>query len=479
MSRKAAPTDVLVVGSGIAGIIAAIEARKQGVDVLIVTEGMTGRRGASFFSASPVRGIDASPEGDRQSIETHFREIVAAGLGYADETLARILAEEAPARLRELVESAGVAPRPGRFRGCFSDHPRTVQFDNLPALQKALNHCIAVAGIRVIEECAVTKLIVKNGVIVGASGLMRDGAPIAISTPSVILAAGGGCGLFERTLTSPHQIGDAYVLARHAGAEVRNLRFFQIMIGTRSPGINFFPLALFDDPRTRLVDDQGNDHTDRLRAAMALRNRHFPFTTRDASMAIDLAAAEMPFFADTSMGKFALFPCAHASNGGIVIDERAETSVRGLFACGEAATGMHGADRLGGNMFSAALVFGARAGQHAALRAHEGRDPAPTPKPKIDAARGWSDVDYRRILRDLRRMMTRCALLPLRARDLARGRNEAAEACATVEASRPVDRATIEGRRRALVAAECCLMMLDDMIAHPKAEGPHYFEKQK
>ncbi|OHB77319.1 MAG: hypothetical protein A2Z34_00270 [Planctomycetes bacterium RBG_16_59_8] len=484
--------DVLVIGGGIAGTVAALEARRTGADTLLISLGTPCRNGASFYQSGSVRGIDAAPEGDRAAVETHFREIMEAASGHADERLVRVLAEEAPRRLRELVEQTGIPLKPaangevGRFRGCFSRIERAVIVENISDLAARLAPLLQESGVRVLERTAVVEIILREEEARGALGLTREGATVSIEAPSVLLAAGGGCSAFARSLTDPNQLGDSFVLAGDAGAKVRNLRFIQIMLGVvDAHRKELFPTAFFASGVCRLIDEQGADilsgrlSPGEIASAMKFRGSHLPCTIRDGSGAIDLAVGEAVragrrVYAEGSFGRREIAPFAHASNGGIVIDEWGESSVRGLFACGEAATGMHGADRLGGGMVAAALVFGARAGRRAAERAKRrawGR-PEISSVPNADET-GPVRTEYRSLLDRVRRLLARHALIPRVLGELAGVAGELEQLRREIEESTPCDARAGWERHRASTAVRFGKMLVEEIRLHPRSEGPH------
>jgi L-aspartate oxidase len=415
-------TDVLVIGAGAAGLRAALEAALQGVDVLLVCKGKLGRCGSTFHPSSPVRGIQAASGLADDSIEKHFQEILDIGLGVTDPGLAQVLAEEAPLRVKEL-QDWGIPFRcrdgqPIRFLGCFSTTPRAVVIDNLGGLADIMLDKVLRAGVKRYEHLQIVRLITKGARCCGALGIDTADRLVQIRSRACILAAGGGAGIFQNTLAPQDQIGDSYALAWQAGATLRDLEFFQIVIGVlQEDMLGFFPINLFFDypiiSSSRASDILAPYYSDQERlTAYQKRGTHIPFSTRDVSRWIDIAIARDvtygPVWIDAGERRYQVVPCGHAFNGGIEITQRCETSIEGLYACGEAAGGMHGADRIGGNMMSATQVFGARAGRYAAMKINS----TPLEKDKIQmdsfplSDQGTEPQEIEALIREVRQIVS-------------------------------------------------------------------------
>lgn len=232
-----------------------------------------------------------------------------------------------------------------------------------------------------------------------------SGRPRTVRAGSIVLATGGCGGLFERRLGAAEDTGAGHACALRLGATLTNMEFLQIMPGLVGKGGG----AVFNEKVfrwTELADEKGADAVASFaqalgvssQEALAVRSGHGPFTSRLASQAVDLAMdaagpqglrarfvpapdEPLPEFARTYFRwlqdarnvapdeEMRIAPFAHASNGGIAIDDRGRTGADGLYACGECAGGMHGADRLGGLSSANCLVFGLRAGREAARHA--------------------------------------------------------------------------------------------------------------
>jgi L-aspartate oxidase len=421
-------TDVLVVGSGAAALRAILDADSAGVEVLVVIKGEFRKSGATFHSVAEVGAFNVPDDaGDvADSPDAFLADILTAAQGMADPKLSRILAEEAESALRFLTDYGVHFERQGNrylvFQACFSSRPRShVIKDHFKPIVKALGAEASRRGIRVADNLMVTDLIVRDGQCLGAYALDPAGDPVVIRAKSTILTTGGASQLFATNLYPSDITGDGYAMALRAGARLANMEFMQAGISVVSPFVNLFGNYLWD-AHPNLTDKEGQAFVrDYLPEGLTLeeviheKQRHFPFSSSDISKYIEIsvqrainegrASDEGGVFLDfqsTDFGRVLADPqrsiarmwptthawyrekgvdlfkdkvqiacSAHAINGGVLIDEKAQSSLPGLFAAGEVAAGPHGADRLGGNMAVTCQVFGARAGREAAKRAKE------------------------------------------------------------------------------------------------------------
>lgn len=418
--------DVLVIGGGGAGARAAVEARKEGAKVALVTKTRFGHGGATAHRVSETGGFNVA-DGSMDPADgpvQHYDDIMRNALGMCDPTLARLVAFEAPATLRYL-ESIGVEfeRKDGRYlvvQGCFASRPR---MHILPGhgypIMMALKREIERLEIPVLSGLLVTDLIVDDGTCIGALAISREGEPWVFRAKTVVLGAGGTGNLFRYTLFPADVAGSSYGLGYRAGARLSNMEFMQFGFGVVHPRRFTFRFWLWN-LLPEVYNAQGERFLSRYLPegiseddVKRMRARHAPFTSEDVSRYLDVAAKkEIQAGRGTSAGgifvdftglteerlnhlmpgdfrhifettrrtlferhvdiarmpvQIGLF--SHATNGGLTIDEHGRTSLAGLYAAGEAASGPHGADRLGGNMLVTSQVFGRRAGKHAARSA--------------------------------------------------------------------------------------------------------------
>ncbi len=404
-------TDVLVLGAGAAGLRAAAAAADVGARVLLACKGAYLHHGSSFARLAPGWGIqaawDSTLPGDTR--EAHFEETLEAGSGLADPGLVEVLVSRAPERLRDLM-SWGVRFRRRvegdflRIKGCFGKYPRAFVLESIDSYVRAMSERLKRRGVGLVQDFRAVRLEIKDGVCVGATGLQGDGV-LRIRSGALVLAAGGFAGLYPMSLCDPGLCGDALSLGTDVGARTIHTEFVQFMLGTVSGGTKSFLLPERLSVQKALKDAQGRnlwneffESEEQAEEAIRLRGTHFPFSCRDVSGVIDaavsLGGAGRPGVELTDGDeRVPVIPLSHACNGGLAVDVRGETSVPNLFAAGEAAGGMHGADRLGGNMMTSTQVFGAVAGESAARRSMKSATRASLPSveerllgPKSDEA---------------------------------------------------------------------------------------------
>jgi succinate dehydrogenase / fumarate reductase flavoprotein subunit len=402
-------TDVLVIGSGAAGMYAAIEAARGDCRVLLIDRSLIGRGGATVMAQMTVAAALGTQTPDHWT--HHLDDTLAAGRGLCDETLARLLCEEGPDCIRQMdAWGVGWARRDGRITATLApghDRPRCVYVDFLntgPAVSKTLRGVVnKTSGIRKIGDLLITDLVIHDGEVAGAAALhMASGAPVTIAAKATIVATGGLTRLYRRNSASANMGGDGYALALRAGATLNDMEFVQFFpIGHLAPRLIGMDPIMWDPFRYklggRLLNNRGEEFTARYGvkedgayvltrdlatyaiakeveagrgsphggaylsfehcSEAALRGAFGPVIDRLAHNDIDLT--KMPI---------EVAPIAHYHMGGVVADARMETEVPGLLAAGEAVGGANGANRLSGNAVTEALVFGRRAGASAAER---------------------------------------------------------------------------------------------------------------
>lgn len=428
-------TDVLVIGSGIAGLCAAIEAARTGATVAVASAGKT-MSGSSFFPGTWGLGlIGPVNEDDEQDL---IDTIQTVGGGVADPELVQTFVHGIPQAIEWLEQDLGVelqrpqsaeSAQQKQFIPCFDHKTRKWRGLTRKPLEDALTTRIESLGIRLLPRHELIDLVEDtDGKIVGATLYDRTNerlVPMAVK--ATIIAAGGTGGLFERSLTSTDVLSSSQAIALAHGASLTNIEFMQMMPGFIEPKRNL----VFNEKTWRYVKfDQPVDNADDL---LEQRSGYGPFTSRLDSRAIDLAIDEagaeglalhydfpredVPEFVQTFatwlQDEYGIAPTdemrvamyAHAANGGIKIDKTAYTGVEGLYACGEATGGMHGADRIGGLSSANGIVFGRIAGAsaaQAALDAPEAAAPMDIALPQY----GIATTDAERLTHSLKHTMS-------------------------------------------------------------------------
>ncbi len=374
--------NVLVLGSGAAGLRAAISARQAGLDVLVLSKAVPGKSTCTWLSGGAMGGADSS------GAAGHLTRTLQAGRGINEPVLAEILCEEAPARLGELI-SWGIKAE--------VRHGFLFAKGRPPSLGEEIVHCLIgrnrELGTRFMGNLTAAGLVMENGVA-GLLGFARQsGEVIAFSCGAVVLATGGAAALYLRHDNPRRMLGDGWILAIEAGALLQDMEFVQFYpVCLAEPGYAplVIPPMLADNGR--LVNESGEDILkkygidERPAAAKArdhlsqaffqeiYRNSQGIFldirdVTNEQWHSDPFSASLRSIFGERLGGgrrPLCVAPAAHHTMGGVKIDGRGATSVPGLFAAGEVTGGLHGANRMGGNALSETLVFGARAGNSAA-----------------------------------------------------------------------------------------------------------------
>ena len=409
-----AETDVLVIGSGAAGMYAAIEAARAGCRVLLADRSLVGRGGATVMAQMTVAVALGSATADHWSY--HYQDTLAAGRGLCNDSLARLLCEDGPDCIRAMDDwGVGWARKDGRIAQAMApghDRPRCVYVDFLntgPAVSKTLRTVVnRTDGIRKAGDLCIVDLIRSDGCIAGAIAWhLGSGAPVILSAKATILATGGLTRLYRRNSASANMGGDGYALALRAGASLVDMEFVQFFpIGHLAPRLIGMDPIMWDPFRYklggRLLNNQMEEFTQNYGVVeegkyvvtrdvgsyaimkevdagrgsphggvylsfqhcseAALRAAFGPVIDRLAANNIDLT--KMPV---------EVAPIAHYHMGGIAADVNMQTELPGLFAAGEVVGGANGANRLSGNAITEALVFGRRAGRSAAQFANRMR----------------------------------------------------------------------------------------------------------
>src|SRR5215467_5512594 len=253
-------TDVLVIGSGGAGMYAAIEAARRGAEVLLIDRSLIGRGGATVMAQMTVAAALGSQVPDHWS--HHLDDTRAAGRGLCSEPLARLLCEEGPECILEMEQwGIGWARSGGRIAQTQApghDRPRCVYVDFLntgPAVSKTLRTALnRSGGIRKAGDLAVVDLVLDDGEVAGAVALhLATATPVAIAAKATVVATGGLTRLYRRNSESGNMGGDGYALALRAGAPLVDMEFVQFFpIGHLAPRLVGMDPIMWDPFRYKL-----------------------------------------------------------------------------------------------------------------------------------------------------------------------------------------------------------------------------------
>ena len=396
--------DVLIIGAGGAGLRASLEALAQGASVGVVCKSLLGKAHTVMAEggiAAAMANVDAA-----DSWKTHFRDTMRGGKMLNNWRMAQLHAQESPDRVRELEQWGALFDRTEKgeiLQRAFGGHTfkRLCHVGDRTGLEmiRTLQDRGVQQGIDVYMECTVTRLLIDGGRIAGAFAYWREsGRFIVFKAKSIVIATGGIGKAWRITSNSWEYTGDGMALAYEAGAELLDMEFVQ-----------FHPTGMVWPPGVQgiLVTEavRGEGGILRNKVGERFMERYDPkkmeLSTRDvvaraiytevkqgrgtehggAYLDISHKPAEyvkkkLPSMyhqfkeladVDITKGPMEVGPTCHYMMGGIRVDaETAQSTVPGLFAAGEAAAGLHGSNRLGGNSLSDLLVFGRRAGLAAA-----------------------------------------------------------------------------------------------------------------
>jgi L-aspartate oxidase len=426
-----AQADVVIVGSGVAGLTAALHARRTGRTVLLVTKGRV-EEGSTRWAQGGIAAVLA----DDDTPEEHLHDTLVAGAGLCDVDAVAALVTEGPDCVRNLIglgahfdlDSSGAIALT-REGGHHRDRIAHAGGDATGAeISRALVAAIALdPGIELIEGALVLDLLRDEdggaqGVTLHVMGQgQRDGVGAALA-PVVVLATGGFGQVFAQTTNPAVATGDGVALALRAGAEVADLEFVQfhptvMWLGPRARGQQPLVSEAVRGEGAFLLDSAGDrfmadvhpmaDLAPRDIVARAIMRRIMdtgePHVWLDARMfGATLWEERFPTILASCRGHgidpvrelIPVAPASHYASGGVLTDLHGRASIPGLFACGEVAcTGVHGANRLASNSLLEGLVFAARIGQALA-----GESRAQRPAVALSSSAPLNSRDDRRII---------------------------------------------------------------------------------
>jgi succinate dehydrogenase/fumarate reductase flavoprotein subunit len=420
--------DVLVIGSGGAGLRAAIECREEGLDVCVISKASAGKGTSTIVSGGVFAG---TREG--ASTQSHFARTLQAGRGVNQQELVEILVAEAPDRLKELMQWGINA----EFRNGYLFSQGAAPMWGREITQCLITKCNAL-GVRFFGGMVVADVKMETDTAGVVAYRVQSGDWLAIGAKALVLATGGTGALFQRHDNPRRMLGDGYILGLNAGAVLQHMEFVQFYpLGVAEPGLPSFliPPRLAD--HGGLFNGRGEEIHEKYniserpageRARDRLSQALFIEIYRNAEQVwLDLTrVSEDDWHADPFSGStrkilqdrygakekaLRIAPMAHHVMGGVRIDTRGVTSVPGLFAAGEVTGGVHGANRMGGNALTETLVFGKRAGDTAAQWAADAKQSSS--KIGADARRAFlnhsskkkTDLDSGHLTRQLQQVM--------------------------------------------------------------------------
>ncbi len=499
-----ADADIVVLGSGLAGLYAAVHSRIQGAEVVVCSKSRPGRGSCSAISQGQFRASLHS-----FSAEDHKRLTLEAGKGLNEEGKLDVLVNNAARDVCRL-QSFGVRLQE-RAKG-YDSSPEKIGSEGL-CLTKPLTEQARCLGVRFRAPFFASRIALEGGRAVGVWGFEPENSePSFIGAGCVILATGGAGALYSRTDNPQGMTGDGYALAFEAGAPLMDMEFVQ-----------FYPLCLARSSRTsrllppllgevgRLENALGEDVVakygirsapvaiaarDELCQAMAkeveegrglpegglgLRISREDALWRKAADTFGLESVQaLRSWTEGRLGDkevLPVMPAAHFCMGGVVADERCATGIDGLFAAGEVVGGLHGANRYGGNALTETAVFGRIAAEEALRAARDLPAPDRAGPDKPHPATGYVSGREKRVCSDLRR---RLQDFMWRHAGIIRSQDSLRRAMEGLEALREELQAQGEASRCSISALELgnmlrtAEMIVQSALAREESRGSHY-----
>ena len=373
--------DVVVIGSGIAGMRAAIEAKELGANVALITKASPTANN-SFMAKGGINAAMGNMK-DKDTITEHAHETYKSSLGVGNKEAIRIFCEQAPAAVRELskygvefdkLKNGKIAQR--SFGG--SKYKRTVHSadETGPAIMKTLYKVVKEYDIDLLKNYMAINLVVKDGIISGVTLLDEVNKKVIVcEAKSLILATGGFASLYKNHTSNVRDAtGDGVAMGLRAGLEAMNLEFVQFH-PTGLEGSNFLLSEAARGEGGKLVNAKGESFVDELNTRDFVTRAIYKELHHGRKVFLDLTHLPQEIIDTKLLGikkrvktlkkidvlkdYIPISPVAHYTMGGLKTDTTGNTQVEGLFVVGEAGdNGVNGANRLGGNSLSQGAVFG-------------------------------------------------------------------------------------------------------------------------
>lgn len=415
-------TDVLVVGAGGAGCRAAIEASNHNVSVTLLSKELFGKAHTIMAEGGYNAALGNVDPEDNPDI--HFKDTVEGGAYLNNQRLVEILVKDACERILDLENFGGLFDRTAegkiaqRLFGK-QTYRRTCYASDRTGheMMVTLAEEVRRRDITVMDEIFVSRLLMNNGAVVGAAALkMKNGDFVVFRSKSAVLATGGTGRIYSITTNAAQDTGDGYALGFNSGSQLVDMEQFQfhptgivypesargtlVTEAVRGEGgilYNSLGERFMKNYNPKLMEVAGRDEVARSIANEIIEGRG----TKHNGVFLDVSHLPSIIIEERLESMLELFlkigvdireepmevsPTAHHLMGGLTINERAETSIKRVFAAGEVTGGVHGGNRLGGNALADTQVFGRIAGENASTLAKSlSQSPSPS-KSEIDQA---------------------------------------------------------------------------------------------
>jgi fumarate reductase (CoM/CoB) subunit A len=407
-------TDVLVIGAGGAGCRAAIEASNHNVSVTLLSKELFGKAHTIMAEGGYNAALGNVDPADSPDI--HFRDTIEGGAYLNNQLLVEVLVRDACDRVLDLEDFGGLFDRTaeGKIaqrlfgkqtyrRTCYASD-RTGHEMMVTLVEEVRRR-----DITVLDEIFVSRLLIYNGNAVGATAVrVKNGEFLTFRSKATVLATGGTGRIYSITTNAMQDTGDGYALGFNSGAELVDMEQFQfhptgvvypesargtlVTEAVRGEGgilYNSLGERFMKNYNPKLMEVAGRDEVARSIANEISEGRgtnhngvfldvsHLPSLIIEERLE-SMLELFLKIGVDIRNEPMEVSPTAHHLMGGLKINEKAETTIKGLYAAGEVTGGVHGGNRLGGNALADTQVFGKIAGENAAILA---KDTVQTPSP--------------------------------------------------------------------------------------------------
>ncbi len=449
---------VVVIGAGLAGMVAAIEAAGAGADVLLVDRGSVG----IGTNSAMANGVFAGPTVSHGEAE-YVADTMRIGREINKKTMVEAAARGMASGMK-LLRSTGLDIAEGA--GTYSVRsPDPSVIPGITLVRKVAEAVRNLAGVGIVSGFYITELIREHGCVCGIRGFDRRGEETTVPAGAVILATGGAGAVYLKNDNQKTIMGQGYRLAAMAGLDLWDMEFVQyfplVLAEPRLPSMIIFPpyndaIELKNSAGEDIIRKHGLGNINE--ASVKKRDQFSAILFRELQsgpVLMDFRKVPAGMWEKHPLSLLArlkydftarpvtVSPATHFFMGGVRTTEKAETDVPGLFACGEVVAGLHGANRRGGNALTECIVFGAAAGRNAARFAFEskgrpGTKPRGAPASALSQGSGGDAAgDLRTIRRRIRETAWRKAGVVRTAEEMTEGLAEICQVRRMLDAVQP------------------------------------------